>query len=122
MAHLLLRLGEAALKPIKVGEVWHKAAISGRIAARLRKQALLEGREWPFEPATVQPKVPKRPKGHKHNKLKLLRVKEIEEKLEAMPKRVAEYRKLATERDKGSSLVDLLTLLPKERRIKARGA
>ncbi len=44
MAHLLAKLGEAALKPQKFGSVWRKAAISAKNAARLRKEWLLEGK------------------------------------------------------------------------------
>lgn len=44
MAHLLANLGKEALKPQKVGNVWHKAIISAKNAARLRKEALLAGR------------------------------------------------------------------------------
>ena len=38
--------------------------------------------------------VPKRrkPKGHKHDKLRLLRLADIEQKLQDMPAKVAEYR------------------------------
>jgi hypothetical protein len=45
MAHLLARLGEAALKPHKLATgVWRKAVLSAKNAARLRKDTLLEGR------------------------------------------------------------------------------
>lgn len=45
MAHLLARLGEAALKPHKLATgVWHKAVLSAKNAARLRKETLLKGR------------------------------------------------------------------------------
>jgi hypothetical protein len=44
MAHLLVKLGEAALRPHLVGGSWHKPVISGRIAALLRKKELLAGR------------------------------------------------------------------------------
>lgn len=41
----LLRLGAAALKPVKQADgSWHHAAVSAKAAARLRKAALLEGR------------------------------------------------------------------------------
>ena len=44
MAHLLAKLGKEALRPQNVGGVWRKAAVSAKNAARLRKEALLEGR------------------------------------------------------------------------------
>ena len=43
MAHLLAKLGRAALEPQLVNGVWHKAAISAKNAARLRREALLSG-------------------------------------------------------------------------------
>lgn len=43
-ARLLEKLGEAALKPQKVGDVWRKAAISAKNAAKLRREWLLEGK------------------------------------------------------------------------------
>lgn len=44
MAEILKRFGAEALKPRKFSGVWRKAAISAKNAARLRKEALLEGR------------------------------------------------------------------------------
>ena len=43
MATLLAKLGAAALKPQLVDGVWHKAAISAKNAARLRRETLLSG-------------------------------------------------------------------------------
>ena len=43
MAHLLAKLGRAALEPQLVNGVWHKAAVSAKNAARLRREALLSG-------------------------------------------------------------------------------
>ncbi len=34
----------------------------------------------------------RKPKGHKHDKLRLLRLADIEQKLQDMPAKVAEYR------------------------------
>ena len=39
----LLKHGAEALKPHKIGEVWHKAEVSARNAARLRKDILASG-------------------------------------------------------------------------------
>ena len=44
MAHHLIKLGKEALQPQKVNGVWHKAVISAKNIARLRKEALLSGR------------------------------------------------------------------------------
>lgn len=40
----LQQLGEKSFQPAKVGDIWHKAAISGKGLAKLRKQTLAEGR------------------------------------------------------------------------------
>lgn len=40
----LKQLGEKAFQPAKVGDIWHKAAISAKGLAKLRKQTLAEGR------------------------------------------------------------------------------
>lgn len=67
MAHLLARLGEAALKPHKLATgVWHKAVLSAKNAARLRKDTLLEGRcvwEGRGERADGEGSGPMAPKG-----------------------------------------------------------
>ncbi len=44
MAHLLAKLGREALLPQKVNNIWQKAKISAKNVARLRKEALLDGR------------------------------------------------------------------------------
>ena len=45
-AALLKQLGEKALHPVKVGDIWHKAAISAKNLAKERRIALLLGRYW----------------------------------------------------------------------------
>lgn len=40
MASVLAKLGAAALQPSKLGSAWRKPLISGRNAARLRKEAI----------------------------------------------------------------------------------
>ena len=53
----LLRLGGAALLPSKTADgVWHKAAVSAKAAARLRKAALLEGRCVGGSPSLCAPR------------------------------------------------------------------
>lgn len=69
MAHLLAKLGKEALRPQRVNGIWHKAAISAKNAARLRKEALLEGRAWEFDEPPKEYKF-RKPKGHKHDRLK----------------------------------------------------
>ena len=48
-------------------------------------------RDWVVEETGIPPKR-RKPKGHKHDKLRLLRLADIEEKLKDMPAKVAEYR------------------------------
>ena len=48
-------------------------------------------REWVVQETGVPPKR-RKPKGHKHDKLRLLRLADIESKLQDMPAKVAEYR------------------------------
>ena len=43
MAHLLAKFGKDALKPIFIGGRWRAAAVSGRVAADLRKEAQRKG-------------------------------------------------------------------------------
>ena len=96
----LKQLGEKAFQPAKVGDIWHKAAISAKGLAKLRKQTLAEGRyqcnntndtcvssshvpsapsafcsDWQFDQ-----ELPARPagflrkvKGHKHDRLAAVR-------------------------------------------------
>lgn len=96
----LKRLGEKAFQSLKVGDIWHKPAISAKGLAKLRKQTLAEGRyqtdigndesvssnlvhsvcvtfcsDWQFDKD-----LPARPagflrrvKGHKHDKLAAVR-------------------------------------------------
>ena len=47
-------------------------------------------REWVVEETGVPKR--RKPKGHKHDKLRLLRLADIEQKLQDMPAKVAEYR------------------------------
>jgi hypothetical protein len=44
MAHLLAKLGEAALKPQFINGSWRSALISGRKAAKLKRECLLAGK------------------------------------------------------------------------------
>jgi hypothetical protein len=43
MAHLLAKLGKEALKPSKIGNVWHKPILSAKNVARLKKEVLQSG-------------------------------------------------------------------------------
>jgi hypothetical protein len=116
MAELLKRLGKEALTAQKHSGVWYKAAVSAKNAAKLRKEALLAGSEWPYE--QPEPEAPKKVKlkGHKHDKLAAKRQDTIKKNLEDMPKKVAQYR--ASRKLKESPILQMLTLTPKQRLMK----
>ena len=40
----LKQLGEKAFQPLKVGDIWHKPAVSAKALAKLRRQTKAEGR------------------------------------------------------------------------------
>jgi len=69
-----------------------RATLSARQVALLRKQTLLAGREWPFDPPRLQ-RQPVLLKGHVFENRKIERLKKIEENMKNMPKKVEEYRK-----------------------------
>lgn len=58
--------------PLQINGSWHKPLISAKNAARLRKEALQQGKEWPFEKPAAEA-VRRKPKGHKHDREKPLR-------------------------------------------------
>jgi len=49
MANALKKLGEAALKPVLRDGSWLKPKVSARIAADLKKEALVAGRQEPLK-------------------------------------------------------------------------
>ncbi len=51
---------------------WHKPAISAKNLARLRREALLAGEEWPYDKPAAEVQR-RKPKGHKHDREKPLR-------------------------------------------------
>lgn len=118
MAHLLAKLGKEALKPKKVGDVWHKPVISRKTLAKLRKSFLNDGKEWEFD-EPVKEKVVRAPKGHKVDRLKVIKDEEIAAKMASMQKTVDEYRK--NKKNVAVSAIDLLTLTSKQIRAKNRG-
>lgn len=121
MAKQLAKHGAEALRPQLVHGSWQKPVISGRLAANLKKQFRLEGKEWPL---SEEPKEgtrfgfgqKKKAKGHKHDKVAIERKKEIQAKLDGMPKAIADYRESVKLKD--NSLLDKLLLTVKERREK----
>ena len=43
-ARALKKLGARAFQPVKVGDIWRKPAVSAKNAAKLKKEAITEGR------------------------------------------------------------------------------
>lgn len=117
-AALLKQLGEKALRPVKVGDIWHKAAVSAKNLAKERKLTLLGGRPWEFDQETAgQGKGYRRKlKGHKHDKLASARQDDIRKNLEGMGDRIKAYRE--SRKLKESSILDQLLMTPKQRRLK----
>ncbi|KAL6781123.1 hypothetical protein ACKKBG_A09915 [Auxenochlorella protothecoides x Auxenochlorella symbiontica] len=115
---LLRKLGEAALKPQNVGGVWHKAQISAKNVAKLRREALLATGKWEFEPEPKEEKPRKPNKGHKHDRQKPARMRVIAENLAGMDERIEKHR--AAKREIKASLIDRLTMTPKQLRQKAK--
>lgn len=53
MANALKKLGEAALKPLCRDGSWRKPKCSARIAADLKREALVAGRQEPLNKITI---------------------------------------------------------------------
>lgn len=43
-SRVLKQLAEKAFKPLKIGDIWHKPAISAKNFAKLKRQSVAEGR------------------------------------------------------------------------------
>uniref|UniRef100_A0A061R0U9 MRPL25 domain-containing protein n=1 Tax=Tetraselmis sp. GSL018 TaxID=582737 RepID=A0A061R0U9_9CHLO len=114
---LLQKLGEAALQPTFVNGKWRKPAISAKNVARLRKEDLLAGKEWPYEKPRSDPPY-KQPKGHKRHKELEQRAKKVEEKLASMDDKIAQYRESV--RIKDVLPFDQIMLTPKQIRQKMK--
>jgi hypothetical protein len=119
-AALLARLGAEALRPQFVNGSWRKAAISAKNQARLRRETLLGGSPWIGDDINPPSDPPKRrkPKGHKHEREAVVRQQLILKNLRDMPQKIAEYKE--SRKLKEGSLLDRLTMTPKERRLKQR--
>ncbi|DBA94287.1 hypothetical protein WJX77_010574 [Trebouxia sp. C0004] len=113
---VLKQLGEKAFQPLKIGEIWHKPAISAKNFAKLRRQTVAEGREWEFDQTSPRAGYQRKPKGHKHDKLAALRQDEIQKNLDGMAERIQTYRD--SRKLKEASILDQLLLTPKQRRLK----
>uniref|UniRef100_A0A7S1X0S4 MRPL25 domain-containing protein n=1 Tax=Tetraselmis chuii TaxID=63592 RepID=A0A7S1X0S4_9CHLO len=117
---VLEKLGEVALKPSHVNGRWRKAAVSAKNAARLRKEELVAGNEWPYEkPHSDSPYGQYKPaKGHKRHEEERARAKKIEENLKTADQKIADYR--ASKIIKDVPLLDSLVYTPKKIRAKAK--
>mmetsp|Transcript_22252 Transcript_22252/g.57009 ORF Transcript_22252/g.57009 Transcript_22252/m.57009 type:complete len:127 (+) Transcript_22252:213-593(+) len=118
---LLEKLGGAVLRPTYVDGRWRKPAVSAKNAARLRKEELMAGNEWPHEkPDSGLPYGQyKPPKGHRRHEQEAARKKKIEENLlKVVDKKIEDYR--ASRVLKDVPLLDRLMYTPKKIRNKAK--
>jgi len=78
---------------------YREAEISARKRAKIRKEALLAGLEWPHD----APRRPEKPwmKGHKHEREAAARQGRIAELMEKMPQILADWRKRKAEQKLG---------------------
>eukprot|EP00898_Chlorokybus_atmophyticus_P007539 jgi/Chlat1/7787/Chrsp66S07254 len=106
------------IKPALVNGVWRKAAISARIVARMRREELLAGRDWPFEQPRKEMKTVM--KGHKCDREKAERVKRIEENMKNMPQILADWKKSKMAKKSPELTMDDIFLTKEEKRLKAR--
>jgi len=81
----------AQFKPTFVNGTWRKPEFSRRKIAMIRKATLLQGEEWPHD----LPHLPRRLiiKGHKKDRLKLERLKTINENMKTMNDKIEEHQK-----------------------------
>ncbi|KAL0351728.1 UNVERIFIED_CONTAM: hypothetical protein Scaly_1561500 [Sesamum calycinum] len=72
-------------------------SISARHRARLRKEVLLAGSDWPYDPERKEMRTKR--KGHKVDRLAAEKRERTAELMEAMPQMLADYRKRVGEKD-----------------------
>ncbi|KAK4387436.1 hypothetical protein Sango_2350200 [Sesamum angolense] len=75
---------------------WKPLSISARRRARLRKEVLLAGADWEFDPERKEMRTKR--KGHKVDRLAAEKRERTAELMEAMPQMLADYRKRRWER------------------------
>ncbi|GFQ07060.1 hypothetical protein PHJA_002850100 [Phtheirospermum japonicum] len=75
---------------------WKPLAISARRRARLRKEVLLAGADWEYDPERKEMKTKR--KGHKVDRLAAQKRERTAELMESMPEMLADYRKRRWER------------------------
>eukprot|EP00899_Mesostigma_viride_P019557 jgi/Mesvir1/27602/Mv07339-RA.1 len=94
---------ESMFRRTFVNGLWRDPVISARNAARLRKEARLANIEWPLEEAPAKPERMWQ-KGHRFEKEKLQRLKQIEQNMANMPKMLEEFKKKPTLKSKDGTL------------------
>ncbi|GAA0148717.1 hypothetical protein Leryth_003598 [Lithospermum erythrorhizon] len=75
---------------------WKPLGISARERARVRKEVLLAGEDWPYDPERKQMKDKR--KGHKCDRIAAEKRANTARLMEQMPKKLADYRKRKWER------------------------
>ncbi|XP_047317924.1 uncharacterized protein LOC124921326 [Impatiens glandulifera] len=70
---------------------WKPLSISARRRAQLRKEVLLAGENWPYDPERKEMKT--RRKGHKCDRISAEKRAHTVELMEKMPQMLADYRK-----------------------------
>lgn len=99
-------------RPLLFAGRWRQPRFSKRKIAMLRREVRLSGEPWPWEWMTVHQRVrPKRLKGHKKNRIKFARWRQIEENLKTMDDKIHEHKKKL--RDSRLNKNDMLTYLQK---------
>ncbi|KAL7261721.1 hypothetical protein ACSBR1_000186 [Camellia fascicularis] len=70
---------------------WKSLGISARHRARLRKEVLLAGEDWPYDPARKEMRTKR--KGHKCDRISAVKRANTAELMQKMPQMLADYRK-----------------------------
>lgn len=70
---------------------WKPLGISARRRARLRKEVLLAGEDWPYDPARKEMRTKR--KGHKCDRISAEKRANTAELMKKMPQMLADYRK-----------------------------
>ncbi|WMV57687.1 hypothetical protein MTR67_051072 [Solanum verrucosum] len=75
---------------------WKPLGISARHRARLRKEVVLAGQDWPYDPARKEMRT--KQKGHKCDRISAEKRAKTAELMQKMPEMLADYRKRKWER------------------------
>ena len=71
--------------------VWKPLGISGRRRARLRKEVLLDGEDWPYDPERKEMRTQR--KGHKVDRIAAEKRARTAELMKSMPQKLLDYKK-----------------------------